>query len=126
MSEIADFLRKPEAAPYVQRELDARNREKRGFLVIAVYDEGATIVADLRGVAAKYADYSVVRKLSAIAVPSLGGQAKPEKWIANVQLKHVHNSVGHFVVQGKRWQEGKPSTLERSLLGNDRDAGTVG
>jgi serine/threonine protein kinase len=115
LKEIREFLQAPETAPYLQRELDARNKEQRGFEVIAIYDEGATVLADLRGAETRYADYSVVRELRAVRVPSLGGSVKPEKWIADVQLKHVHNGVGHFAVQGKRWQPGKPNPLFRTL-----------
>jgi serine/threonine protein kinase len=110
LDEVRAFLEGPDNAPYIQRELDARNKEKRGFEVIAVLDDGATVLADLRGAEPRDNRYCVVRELKAVMVPSLGGQASPEKWIADVELKHVHNGIGHFAVQGQRWVAGKPSS----------------
>jgi serine/threonine protein kinase len=120
LEEVREFFKAPETAPYTQRELDARNREKRGFEVVAVYDQGASVLADLRGAEPRATSYAVVRELKAVRVPSLGGEAKPEKWIADVELKHVHNGLAHFAVQGKRWEPGKPgqyASLADTLTG---------
>jgi len=117
LAEIQAFLDSPETASYLQRELDARNREKRGYQVISVRDNGASVYADMRGAEPRERSFAVIRELPALQVPSLGGLSKPEKWIADVELKHMQNGIGHFAVKGKRWVPGNPPAFASGLTG---------
>lgn len=115
ITELREYLEHPLDASYVKKEREARNREARGFEVILVQDDGATVFVDLLGRTPPGGSYVVVRELPQVGVPSLDDKVKPEKWIADVEFKHHYNGVGHFAVQGKRWESGKPGAISPSV-----------
>ncbi|MCH7870988.1 MAG: hypothetical protein IID33_04745 [Planctomycetes bacterium] len=53
-----------------------------------------------------YKEYSVVRTDTSVDVPSLQTKVEPEMWIATAELRHIHQSLGHFKLTGKRWVKG--------------------
>ena len=57
--------------------------------MLGVFDDGATVIADLRGATVRPRLYSAVRALPPVHVPSLGGEIRPEKWVATVELKRA-------------------------------------
>ena len=108
LSDLEDSLRNPETAAYITRELESQAAESRSYTVIDVLDEGGSFLADLRGDNPDVGDtHRVVRPGKKITVPSYNREITPETWVAEAVLKHVHANVGHFIVFGKRWQEGK-------------------
>jgi hypothetical protein len=113
LEEFRAFIDTPDKAPYLQRELDARNKEERGFVVLQVLDKGATIFADVRHGDVEGVRYAVIRECEPIPVPSMGGKVKPERWVADVELRHVHDGVGHFAVQTDKWHPGSPPSRNR-------------
>jgi len=101
--ELKEVFERPDDASYLKREMEARDSEQHGFVVLSVIDDESAVLADLRGIMPVSNAFAIVRELKDIKVPSLGANARPEKWIADAELRHVHNNIGHFRVLGRRW-----------------------
>jgi eukaryotic-like serine/threonine-protein kinase len=116
LSDLAESIRNPEGATYITRELELQAAESRSYPVIEILDDGASFLADLSGDNPEVGDtYRVVRPGRKITVPSYNREITPETWVAEAVLKHVHANVGHFILWGRRWQEGKNSLY--SMIG---------
>lgn len=116
LADVKAALEDPAGSRFITAEIERQTAEERGFPVLKVLDNGMSFFADLGG-ADFYlgTEFTVVRRGDSVNVPSLSRKIVPEQWVGTATLKHVFQNVGHFVLLGKRWQEGK--TALTSLMG---------
>jgi serine/threonine protein kinase len=116
LQEVIECLDNPQGSPFIGRELERQAAEKRTYSVIQVMDNGASFLADLAGDDIRPGrEFTVIRKLPTVNVPSYQRDIAPEKWIAESVLKHVYQNVGHFNVLSKHWDAGSASTTMAAL-----------
>ncbi|MCZ6652181.1 MAG: serine/threonine-protein kinase [Planctomycetota bacterium] len=112
LDEIRDVLRNGGQSPYIQREIQRKATDQRGYEIILMDVSGGGFFADLGSDTPELSEeYKVVRKCAAVDVPSLGTNVEPEMWIEFAVLRHIHQSLGHFKLTGKRWVEGRFSKM---------------
>jgi hypothetical protein len=116
--DIKAALEDPAASRFISTELERQTAEERGFPVLKVLDSGMSFFADLGG-AEFYlgSEFTVVRRGDSLKVPSLSRSVTPEQWVGSANLKHIFQNVGHFVLTGKRWQEGRGGLAAIAALG---------
>ncbi len=111
LDEIREVLQKGGQSAYIRREIEYRATEQRGYEILRLDPIGGGFFADVRSDEPDtFEEYTVVRKGKALKVPSLNAEVAPEVWIATAELRHVHQSVGHFKLVGKRWVPGSSSS----------------
>ena len=116
LAEFIECLERPDNAAILSRELERQGAEERSYSVIRVMDNGASFFADLAGDdVSPGSEYTIVRKLAPLSVPSYQKDIVPEKWIAEAVLKHINQNVGYFKIIGKRWEESRHATGIASL-----------
>jgi hypothetical protein len=105
LSDIVECVENPDGAAFISQEIERQGSEKRSYTIISVMDDGSSFFADLSGDDVRPGrEFTIVRKVAPISVPSYQRPIGPVKWIAEAVLKHVHQNVGHFKVLGKRWE----------------------
>lgn len=101
-------LLNPEESAYINNEIHRQLRDKAGYDVIKITEGGGDIFVDTGNDTPDFSlEYVVIRRLRPLNVPSLGMETEPEMWIANVELRHFQQGIGHFKLIGKRWIEPK-------------------
>lgn len=120
ISQLADAINTPENSVYIQSELDAQTRARRGYEVIAVEDDGDTAFVDLRGDSEFNGldkVWRVVRRTRKVKVPSAGGEVELERWVADVHTKHVHGGVAQCIRVVRRWHADNSSNSRFDRFG---------
>jgi serine/threonine protein kinase len=108
LAQLEECLINPNGAAYITKELELKAAESRSYVIIDVLDNGNSFLADLAGDTPEVDEvYRVVRPGGKIVVPSYNREVTSENWVAEAVLKHVQSNLGHFIVYGKRWHEGK-------------------
>lgn len=110
LEQLREALVNGGASPYVDAEL-RRQATESGFTVIRLDSAGSGFYADVGDEHPETGRvYTVVRRTAPVQVPSLGTDVAPEKWIASAELRHVHQSVGHFKMTVRTWIPEKSPT----------------
>lgn len=107
LSELREAVRTPESSAYAQRERDAQSNAERGYPVIHADSDGTQVWVDVGGHYGNLEDKvtRVVRLDGSITVPRTGGTIVRERWIADVQIKHVYGTTAHCIRVERRWHE---------------------
>lgn len=107
INQLRESLLSPDSSAYIQNELDAQNKDLRGYEVIEIDDKGAVGFVDLRGrdIESYELDgvWTIVRRSQEAHVPSAGGIVQIEKWVADVRIKHIHAGVAQCIRVSRRW-----------------------
>lgn len=108
LTELKAALEDPVGSRFISTELERQTAEERGCLVLKTIENGMSFFADLGG-AEFYlnTEFTVIRRFQPLEVPSLSRTIVPEQWVGTAILKHTFQNVGHFILVGKRWQEGR-------------------
>ncbi|MCH8880501.1 MAG: serine/threonine protein kinase [Planctomycetes bacterium] len=108
LDEVGDALRKGGQSSYVKREIQRKATDQRAYRIVEMDATGGGFFADLESEAPELGEeYTVVRKGDPVHVPSLNTKVDAEMWIASAELRHVHQSLGHFKLTGERWVAGR-------------------
>jgi serine/threonine protein kinase len=111
LPEIKNALEDPAGSQFISRELERQTAEERGFPVLQILDSGLSFYADLGGAELSLgSEFKVVRRSTPISIPSMSRTITPEQWVGTAIVKHIFQNVGHFILTGKRWEEGKYKT----------------
>lgn len=116
LSQLREALATPTSSPYIQSELDAQSKDRRGYEVVSAQGDGSSVFVDLRGDAEFSGTdevWHIVRRTTAINVPSAGGAIEAEEWIADVHVKHAFGGIAHCITVARRWHA-DPSASGRS------------
>lgn len=111
LTEILDVLEIGGKSPYIKKEVQHREADQRAYKIVEMDTTGGGFYADLGSDQPELEqNYTVVRKQKPIAVPSLNTEVAPEMWVATAELRHVHQSLGHFKLTKKKWVPGEASS----------------
>ncbi|WP_437595776.1 serine/threonine-protein kinase [Sorangium sp. So ce590] len=108
VNDLKVAMEDPAGSRFITTELERQTAEERAFPVLKTLDNGMSFYADLGGSDSYLGmEFTVVRRGEPITVPSLSRRIVPEQWVGAATLKHIFQNVGHFVLMGKRWEEGR-------------------
>lgn len=118
LAELREALQEGGDSAYVKKEIGLRSTDQRAYAIISTDGTKGGFFADVgTDEPPLFETYKVVRRCDVLKVPSLNAQVQPERWITNVQLRHVHESVGHFKLYDQRWVESSNPMARALALG---------
>lgn len=101
-NELINSIENPINSNYISKEIKRQLDDARGYEVVSVDFDEHHFFADLRGDKLSKKVYAVVRRVRPISISNAKVVA-PEMKICDAELKHVHEGIGHFAVQSKKW-----------------------
>ncbi len=118
LDQVREALRKGGQSLYIQREIQRKATDQTAYKIIKMDKSGGGFYADLGSDTPELREkYTVVRKDDPVDVPSLNTKVDPEMWVATAELRHIHQSLGHFTLSGKRWVEGRLERFVQTVSG---------
>lgn len=104
LAEIRESLNDEGKSPYIKKEIQRQATDQRAYKIIQIDSTGGGFFADIGSEQPELMrDYTVVRKEASVTVPSLNAEVESEMWIATAELRHIHQSIGHFKLTHKKW-----------------------
>ena len=88
LNEIEDALKSNIGTVYIKAELRRQTAEKKYYDVLKMDEDSGGFFADVGSDSPEtFIEYNVIRRESAINVPSLGTDVEPEIWVATAELR---------------------------------------